>query len=1616
MPVDKLTIEQFAQRVKAKYPQYKDVNDSILVDKIVAKHPEYKDRVNYEQQQPQQQAFQIKISEPTFKAPPANVPAQTFTDQKPVHDYDLARLKNKAIEAKTKIDTELHSNDIQYEKKIREIRRDSFTLDDLKKEAKEKGYIIPTGQEKEVLRLAKQRQYDLPVHPEDVSDIKTGTIVNPDFSRQFIKELNSPEAQKQAYYVDAYNHAADDVNGLNRAAKIKENANRIGKGEYGYDPVNKLLTKKEGFINSVFSGRNDLNKSFDLYSLIKEAPDAKVIDVLNQELAGDIDEPIPVPDGTVSNVGRMMGSQPLKGLLAGGIAAVGATATGHPDQASTAFNLANAGVSAVDMYKIGLANAVKTNYAAFKQQGLSDAEALQKAKVLGEDQANTDAASAAIMSFAAGKMAFKPTGISLSTLRKPLMSALGQIGQAGAKKALEGLGVGSIGGVTQIIKNIQAQNAGLPVETTEGFKDQLEAGALLTAATHVIAKASASLKPSTLHKLTKSLSSVPREAIESNLNEQQQAGHITPEQATHALDIIKEAEALNKLIPEDLPETDRNAIAGKIKERADLKSKLESIDEAYHPEIKEKIKAINEAIINISKGSDRGELQNIVHKSRIDNSVKKDLLSQSEKELQESFKTIAEWANDPASADQATSIFGEDIINKAKELYPQIKTEENASNVRSDEGQVSLSGDGPEGIQEPGGGNIQLQEGAEPVPAEAEQQTGGRSTGESEGQAQSEEGVNPMEGGIPPNMFDLPFTPEGSDVTRLAHADTEAIYKQLGLADRIPRATKEDITLEKQANDLIRNGYDFEGKADRVISGRDKSFTDTEQVAFANMVGALSVKLEGLEVNSPEFNSTLETINRLSRASDIAGSEAGAHLRSRRMFILNDESLAAFMQKAKEANLDVPLTEQQAEAVKAKFEDMKASRDAYRARLEKLAEEYAKAKAERAVKKTTDETSSKPKTNRTHDDYVKERQDIIAKMREDLLKIAKGGGGAMASIPLAPQLIAAAPHIAKLVRSVIEEGVHALPDIIKSVHDQIKDALPGITEKNVHDIIAGEYSKKQTRSDIQEKIYEAHLQAKLINRLEALQAGVQPKSQRSRTIRSAEIEDLRKQIKGLQNPEKSPKSPRTEADTEASRLSALKSRYKKQTDELQKKIDTGDFEPDEKDMISLDKEAIDLKDAYIKKKIEWQKSVANDAYKNRSLKEQGKDFAMEVLGIPRTIMSSMDLSAPLRQGLVLTASHPFVASKAFVESLKQAIDPARFDRWLYDLKQSDYYKNVIEKSGLYIADPGNLSLSAKEEAYMTNLAEKVPIIGNTLKVGGKTIIPGLGLISKSERAYVAYLNKLRVDVFTMYAKGFAEKGMTPETRPDIYEALGAFVNAATGRGELGDLERSAPILNAVFFSPRLIASRLNLLNPVFYASLPKEVRVKALVDMAKMIGLGATTVGLFSLVPGASVEKDPRSPDFGKIKVGNTRWDVWGGFQQYVRLASQLFSGYEKKASGNVVPLGPARNENTKAEKFFGFFRGKLSPIPSLLVDYGMGKTAVGEDVELTSEMKEHLIPMIGNDVMDAWKEQGAMSLVYTGIPSFLGVGTTTYKEKEPKMSKTKAHKTAKQNKKNKKQ
>jgi len=245
-----------------------------------------------------------------------------------------------------------------------------------------------------------------------------------------------------------------------------------------------------------------------------------------------------------------------------------------------------------------------------------------------------------------------------------------------------------------------------------------------------------------------------------------------------------------------------------------------------------------------------------------------------------------------------------------------------------------------------------------------------------------------------------------------------------------------------------------------------------------------------------------------------------------------------------------------------------------------------------------------------------------------------------------------------------------------------------------------------------------------------------------------------------------------------------------------------------------------------------------------------------------------------------------------------------FDRWHFETKNDPRYL-AAKEAGLAIVDPHDPKLAAREEAFMGNIIEKIPLYGSGIRLAkikdGKLVrTEGEygGLVKASERAYVGFLNKMRWDVYNLLSERLKDKGITFENNPSLFKDLASHVNNTTGRGSIPKkLERLSPALNAAFFSPRLWASRLKLLsnwaNPLWYKNVPKEVRRFYWEDMGKL----ALTAGAFyslAIASGGEVEHDPRSSDFAKIKFGQKRYDILAGFQQPIRATSQYVSGQSK--------------------------------------------------------------------------------------------------------------------------
>jgi len=166
--------------------------------------------------------------------------------------------------------------------------------------------------------------------------------------------------------------------------------------------------------------------------------------------------------------------------------------------------------------------------------------------------------------------------------------------------------------------------------------------------------------------------------------------------------------------------------------------------------------------------------------------------------------------------------------------------------------------------------------------------------------------------------------------------------------------------------------------------------------------------------------------------------------------------------------------------------------------------------------------------------------------------------------------------------------------------------------------------------------------------------------------------------------------------------------------------------------------------------------------------------------------------------------------------------------------------------------------------------------------------------------------------------------------------------------------------------------------------------------VAKFIGVGLTVLAIAKL-NGAQVEDDSRSSDFGKIKSGNTRWDIWGGYQQYIRVLVQLLSGQTKSAqTGKINKLGEhGLFGRTRGDVLLSFARGKLAPIPAIGADILANRTISGEKPTIQLEAQQHLLPLLANDVKEALQDKGIQALFTVCIPSTFSVGVQTYLPKD---------------------
>jgi hypothetical protein len=316
--------------------------------------------------------------------------------------------------------------------------------------------------------------------------------------------------------------------------------------------------------------------------------------------------------------------------------------------------------------------------------------------------------------------------------------------------------------------------------------------------------------------------------------------------------------------------------------------------------------------------------------------------------------------------------------------------------------------------------------------------------------------------------------------------------------------------------------------------------------------------------------------------------------------------------------------------------------------------------------------------------------------------------------------------------------------------------------------------------------------------------------------------------------------------------------------------------------------------------------------------------------------------------------------------------------------------SVAEAAGLQMTDVKGMS--AREEVIASNWLEKIPAYGKYVKY--------------SNEAYTTFLNETRYGQFKQMMKDAVQEAvdsndpkLDPYKNPAVAKAIADFVNDATGRGALKqhipgtkidiNLESSAKVLRALFFSPRNMASRMRLMNPSNYVLSNPVIRKQYTHSLMRMAG---TWMGMAALakMAGADVVMDPTNADFAKIKIGNTRFDPGAGFQQYlVLMARMALGGYTSSTSERSYEFGAGFKPETAGSTAQRFIANKLHPVAKLVYDFGF---SAGQDqpIYVLDRIMQLYVPMMTSDMMEVAKENPMLALpalVFGGI----GGGSQTY-------------------------
>lgn len=769
-----------------------------------------------------------------------------------------------------------------------------------------------------------------------------------------------------------------------------------------------------------------------------------------------------------------------------------------------------------------------------------------------------------------------------------------------------------------------------------------------------------------------------------------------------------------------------------------------------------------------------------------------------------------------------------------------------------------------------------------------------------------------------------------------------------------------------QADRMLAEGYNVPKLIKRITNGGHAEDFEVEILRryFSSLTAAINKKPTS-ELLS-ERKSLLEALDHLK-------TRAGRAVQAFDGFIEVEDNLASFLQDESQY---YDLSPEEVQELTEKYNKAKESLEKLQA---KQKEALSKALNTKAQKKINEVKASRRASVR--EDFEQERKAIVDDFRAKLKQIRNTPN--MVMLPYQNELIALAPFVKKLTESYVRQGVFELSEIVKGIHDEFKGDIPDLTEDDIRDLIAGEYTNpRNTKNAKLATVRDLETQARLERKIEELEAGiVSTKSPTTKRVKSDKITELEKQIREIKrrNPEL----------TYPTRVQARKTWYANQISNLKNEIKEGKYDPIEPPTpVLLDAEALKLKDEYIAFKEQTRLRRAKKEHEALGSLQKNIRRVQQVLSLKRLIQTSLDLSIPLRQGVsvMLNPRTTSIGVKGYGKMLTQVFNEKEYQRMMFDIRSSDAFLESKD-DGIVYTETSSSDPETRDESHPTeSFLYKIPYIREPFRA--------------SERAAAAWTNYARNELYKRGVKMLKAQGKTRENAKQAYEAMAARVMVDTGRGKIPGIEDKSPsktdtwikgALGNTFYGARLMSSTFRKLNPLYYFNpkVDKSVRIEALKDMAGYVSSQIITTIAIAAATGATVSLDWDDPDFLKLRWGKRVVDNSAGQSTYIRTFMRLVNAVYNQANPYVSREDAEKYSKFTKQSVETFFRNKLAPNTSYTVNAFMGENTIGEKFDPLEIIK--IYPMYGDDLVQAFQEGSPLDAAIILPIGISGLGYQEY-------------------------